>query len=146
MAKWTMSEALAAELLAGLEEAARARAAGLTEAARQEAAYLGLGWLEEEAGQVLWDLSGLPAGRSRRGRRNAEGWAAEDWEAAGDPADPFSQASLLARSRAAGASAGGSAPGTAEPGASTGTAGKTAAEADMERVSRFFERDARRYG
>ena len=142
MAKWTMSEALAAELLAGLEEAARARAAGLTEAARQEAAYLGLGWLEEETGQVLWDLSGLPAGRSRRRDR----LEAERWETAGDPADPFSQASLLARSRAAGASAGRSAPGTAEPGASTGTAGKTAAEADMERVSRFFERDARRYG
>ena len=143
MAKWTMSEALAAELLAGLEEAAQAPAAGLAgEMARQGAAYLGLGWLEEETGQVLSDLSGLPAGRSRRRDR----LEAERWETAGDPADPFSQASLLARSRAAGASAGGSAPGTAEPGASTGTAGKTAAEADMERVSRFFERDARRYG
>ena len=63
MAKWTMSEALAAELLAGLEQAARERAAGLAgETARQTAAYLGLGWLEEETGQALLGLAGLRAG------------------------------------------------------------------------------------
>lgn len=142
MAKWTMSEALAAELLAGLEQAARERAAGLAgETARQTAAYLGLGWLEEETGQALLGLSGLREGVGA-------GTVRDSLATEGIPVTDREQWTEAARASGAGTKTG-TAGGAGQSGGAAGgllSTAEAAAGTDMARVSRFFERDARRYG
>ena len=141
MAEWQMSREAAEELLSQLEDAAKTAALWEEGTAGSP---IGMGFLEETGGETglgwLEDAAG-------RGGAPSQGWAepraARRLRTAGiaGPA-PEGQETKRRGTEPTGG------PGTAEASRSwqEGPAAAAGGAADMAAVSRFFERDARRYG
>lgn len=123
MTQWVMSEALAAELLAQLDGAARA--AGVWSGGRTAGTPIGVGWLEwtDPARQHRAE-SALQADTARGVR-----WMEHASGGAGVQAAPVQDAAAASAY-----------------GWPADAAAAADGESGMEAVSRFFERDARRYG